>query len=54
MIVAGEVKDAVNEQAIDFFHELKPVVDSLTRRRLQRDHDVADRARNVTEFALAQ
>lgn len=54
MVVAREVEDAVDEQAIHLFGEREAALGSLARGGVERDHHVAERWRYVGELAFPQ
>lgn len=54
MVVSSEMEDAVDEEPVHFFAERQAVLTPLAFRRLERNDDIAECARDAPELAFAE
>src|SRR5437773_7376417 len=54
MVVTGEMEDAVDQEPAHFLAERQSVLAALALRRLERDDDIAESARDAAERAFAE
>jgi len=54
VVVSSQMEDAVDEEPVHFFAERQAVLTPLAFRRLERNDDIAERARDAPELAFAE